>query len=62
VDVDLEVRPGEVRALLRENGAGKSPLVNILAGVITDHEGTIGVAGRPTGSAVRPTRRRPASP
>ncbi|WP_369805036.1 sugar ABC transporter ATP-binding protein [Pseudonocardia sp. MH-G8] len=46
-DVDLTVRPGEVRALLGENGAGKSTLMNVLAGVITDHEGTITVAGRP---------------
>ncbi|TQM14978.1 sugar ABC transporter ATP-binding protein [Pseudonocardia kunmingensis] len=45
-DVDLAVRPGEVRALLGENGAGKSTLMNVLAGVITDHEGTITVAGR----------------
>jgi ribose transport system ATP-binding protein len=46
-DVELSVRAGEVRALLGENGAGKSTLMNVLAGVITDHEGTITVAGRP---------------
>jgi ribose transport system ATP-binding protein len=46
-DAELSVRAGEVRALLGENGAGKSTLMNVLAGVITDHEGSITVAGRP---------------
>ena len=46
-DAELSVRAGEVRALLGENGAGKSTLMNVLAGVITDHEGTITVADRP---------------
>jgi ribose transport system ATP-binding protein len=46
-DVELAVGAGEVRALLGENGAGKSTLMNVLAGVITDHEGTITVAGTP---------------
>jgi ribose transport system ATP-binding protein len=46
-DVELSVQAGEVRALLGENGAGKSTLMNVLAGVITDHEGTITVAGTP---------------
>jgi ribose transport system ATP-binding protein len=32
VDVDLEVRPGEIHCLLGHNGSGKSTLIKILAG------------------------------
>jgi ABC-type sugar transport system ATPase subunit len=32
IDVDLEVQPGEVRALVGQNGCGKSTLIKILAG------------------------------
>ena len=32
-DVNFELRPGEVHALLGENGAGKSTMLNIIGGV-----------------------------
>ena len=46
-DVNLEVRAGEIHALLGENGAGKSTLMNILTGVIPMDSGTIRFDGKP---------------
>ncbi len=45
--VELEVRKGEIHALLGENGAGKSTLSNILTGLYRPDEGTIELAGSP---------------
>jgi ABC-type sugar transport system ATPase subunit len=45
-DVQLEVRSGEVHAVVGENGAGKSTLMHILAGVHQPDAGAIEFAGR----------------
>ena len=44
--VDLEVRRGEVHALMGENGAGKSTLMKVLTGIYTKDAGTITYEGR----------------
>ena len=44
--VDLEVRKGEVHALMGENGAGKSTLMKVLTGIYTKDSGTITYEGR----------------
>jgi rhamnose transport system ATP-binding protein len=46
-DVSLDLRGGEIHALLGENGAGKSTLINILSGVMQPDSGVIEVRGRP---------------
>jgi ribose transport system ATP-binding protein len=46
VDIDLDVRPGEIHALAGQNGAGKSTLVKILSGVEQPDSGTIELGGR----------------
>jgi branched-chain amino acid transport system ATP-binding protein len=44
--VDLEVRQGEIVALLGSNGAGKTTTVNVIAGLIRPRRGSIELDGR----------------
>ena len=46
-DVSLQIYPGEIHALLGENGAGKSSLMNVLTGLYRPDAGEILFQGNP---------------
>lgn len=45
-DVNLQLHPGKVNAIIGENGAGKSTLMKIFSGVHTEYEGDIVLNGK----------------
>ena len=58
-DADLEVRTGEVHALVGENGAGKSTLLGLISGRLSADAGTVEVFGhRMHGGNPRESRER----
>jgi simple sugar transport system ATP-binding protein len=46
-DVSLELRSGEIHAVLGENGAGKSTIMKIFYGMVLPDEGSIEIDGKP---------------
>ena len=45
--VDFDLRPGEVHALMGENGAGKSTMIRLMSGAHQPNTGTVEVDGSP---------------
>jgi branched-chain amino acid transport system ATP-binding protein len=45
-DVDLEVAPGEIRAIIGPNGAGKSSLINVISGIYHPDRGRVWIGER----------------
>src|SRR5258706_3332359 len=45
--ISLELRAGEIHVLMGENGAGKSTMIGILAGMQQPDEGEILIGGKP---------------
>lgn len=45
-NITLQLRKGEIHALLGENGAGKSTLMSVLFGLYQPEKGSIKVRGR----------------
>jgi branched-chain amino acid transport system ATP-binding protein len=57
-DVDLDVAPGERRAILGPNGAGKTTLFNVIAGDFAATSGTVELFGRDVTALPARTRAR----
>src|SRR4051794_3930239 len=45
--VSLDLREGEVNAIVGDNGAGKSTLIKIISGALTPDAGEVLIDGRP---------------
>ncbi|MDQ7981076.1 sugar ABC transporter ATP-binding protein [Paraburkholderia sp. SARCC-3016] len=45
--VSFDIEPGEIHALLGENGAGKSTIVKVLSGIVAPDTGSLTLDGRP---------------
>ena len=52
-DVSLEVKPGQLVAIVGTSGAGKTTLVDLLLGVIEPTSGTVSISGQPVSETIR---------
>jgi simple sugar transport system ATP-binding protein len=50
-DISAEFRAGEIHAVVGENGAGKSSLMNIMAGFLASDSGQVTLGGQPVPAA-----------
>ena len=56
--VSIDLRPGEIHAVIGTNGAGKSTLINMLSGELAPSSGTIAFADTDIGAWSQPRRAR----
>jgi ABC-2 type transport system ATP-binding protein len=56
-DVNLDIREGEIFALLGENGAGKTTMIGIICGIVNKTGGTVTVMGKDNVKDYRFTRK-----
>src|ERR1700682_464227 len=54
-EASLTVQRGEIHAVIGQNGAGKSTMINVLSGMLKPDAGEIMLAGKP--AEIEPTRR-----
>src|SRR3954468_24885374 len=54
--IDLEIRRGEIFALLGPNGGGKSTLISVVCGIVKRTAGTVTVDGHDLVRDYRPSR------
>ncbi len=45
-DLDLKIKPGEALGIIGENGAGKTTMLKLIAGIMRPNEGELKVSGR----------------
>src|SRR5579862_4109248 len=53
-NVDLDVRAGEVHALIGQNGSGKSTLIKIVSGYHAPDSGQMAMRGEPVALPIKP--------
>src|SRR3954470_13045608 len=56
-ELELEIRPGEVVALIGPNGCGKSTLLRVLAGLIPPDSGSVRIGDRTVDAPAASVRR-----